>query len=336
VNETGRLFRFSIFGESHGPVVGGVVDGCPAGIPLAARDFEADIARRKPGAAGTTARAEADSIELLSGTHRGFTTGAPITFVSRNADTNSSSYEGFTAHPRPGHADFVARVKYRGFADMRGSGHFSGRLSLPIVAAGVIAKKLLPQATFASVLLEAGAQTGSEAIERAIALAQAEGDSVGGIVECRVRGLPAGLGEPFFGGVESLVASALFAIPGVRGVEFGDGFRAARMRGSAHNDPIVASDGGTARNGAGGVNGGITNGNELVVRLALKPTSSVAKSAETWNFELDRLEGLSATGRHDACFARRVPVIAEAAIALALADLILISRANQGVPHDAT
>jgi len=325
VNTIGTLFRVEIFGESHGPAVGAIVDGAPAGIPLSAEDFAADLSRRRAGAEGTTPRIEADAPEILSGLYEGHTTGTPICIIFRNTDTRSGDYSLFAALPRPGHADFTSRVRYGGHADPRGSGHFSGRITAGLVAAGVVAKKVLEGAAFATAVLEAG---GREDIATAVREAAADGDSVGALVELRVRGLRAGLGEPFFGSTEGLVAQALFAVPGVRGVEFGDGFAAARMRGSEHNDLIVAPDGTTSKNGSGGINGGITNGNELVVRVAMKPASSIRKSQETWNFTTGAPDVLSSPGRHDACIALRAAVVLEAALAVTLADLELQARSR--------
>ena len=326
MNSFGRVFRVSIFGESHGPGLGCVIDGCPPGIALGQGDFEEDLARRRAGATGTTARREADLPELVSGVYEGRTSGAPICVLFRNGDARPADYELFARVPRPGHADFVGAAKYRGFNDPRGSGHFSGRLTLPLVAAGCVAKKLLPAARFETRLLEAG---GREDVAAAVAEAKAAGDSVGGLVEIRVGGLGVGLGEPFFDAAEGLVAHALFAVPGVRGVEFGDGFRAARMRGSEHNDRFVGAYGLTATNHSGGVNGGITNGADLVLRVAVKPTSTIAAPQSTIDIASGEMTELSAPGRHDACIAIRAAVALEAACAIALADLALAARTQE-------
>jgi chorismate synthase len=348
MNSFGRIFRVEILGESHGPAVGAIIDGCPAGIPLSAADLEPDLSRRRSGAPGTTERREADLPELLSGVHEGRTTGAPILVLFWNADTRSADYEAFKRMPRPGHADFTSREKYGGFADPRGSGHFSGRVTAGLVAAGAVAKLALGAATarlaaapgaappprgaapaFETRLLEAGGRPVRDAAEAEAAAAEAKaaGDSVGGLVEVRVRGLPVGLGEPFFDAAESLIAHAAFAVPGVRGVEFGDGFAAARMRGSRHNDPFVDASGATSRNGSGGINGGITNGNELVVRFAVKPASTISAPQETLDFSSGEMAELAPGGRHDACIAIRAAVVLEAACAVALADLALASLA---------
>ncbi len=331
MNSFGRIFRIELFGESHGLEVGVLIDGCPPGLPIALEDFEADLARRRSGAAGTTPRREEDRPRILSGIHGGRSTGSPICIAFPNADTRSQDYGQFADVPRPGHADFTSRIKYGGFADPRGSGHFSGRITVGLVAAGVIAKKILAPAAFSTAILAAGGQSAAAA---AVAAAAADDDSVGAVVETRVSGLPAGLGEPFFGACESMIAHALFAVPAIRGVEFGDGFAAASMRGSAHNDPFVDASGRTLRNGAGGMNGGITNGNELVVRAAVKPTSSIAKAQDTFDFRRGEMTRLVIEGRHDACIALRSSVVIEAAVAIALADLSLIAIASAPVRGD--
>jgi chorismate synthase len=350
MNTFGNKFRVSIFGESHGPRIGVTVDGVLPGVPLSEKDFAEDLARRKAGAMGTTPRLEADEPEIVSGVYEGKTTGAPLTILFKNENTRSEDYEQFRKHPRPGQADFTANLKFGGFNDPRGGGHFSGRITLGVVAAGVIAKKMLYFAQFQARLVKVGGLTEASAWPDAIKAAQEEGDSLGGVVECTVNGLPIGLGEPFWNSVESQISHAVFAIPGVRGIEFGDGFAASDMKGSEHNDPFPEHEcchgeheeghhchheeghecqchgeheheeghhccGRHKRpqppvtNHAGGVNGGITNGNPLVFRVAFKPTSSIAKA------------GIG--GRHDACFALRTPVIVEAMAAIVLVDLAL-------------
>ena len=315
MNTFGGKFRVSVFGESHGEAIGVVVDGVKAGMPLSKEDFIEDISRRKSGAKGTTPRVEADEPEILSGVFEGHTTGAPIAIIFRNTNTRSVDYESLRNIPRPGHADFTASVKWNGFNDPRGGGHFSGRMTLPLVAAGVIAKKQCGFSFNAS-LTEIGAESDSAKWDALLAATAAEGDSIGGIVECRVEGVPAGLGEPFFDSVESLISHAVFSIPGVRGVEFGDGFAASRMKGSEHNDCFPLT-----KNGAGGINGGITNGAPIVFRVAFKPTSSIAKTQKTLNLKTGEAADLQIHGRHDTCFALRTPVIVEAVAAIVLANL---------------
>lgn len=321
MNHFGKLFTVNIFGESHGESVGVVIDGCPAGMPLAVEDFIKDTERRKGGTQkGTTPRQEEDLPLFKSGVFNGKTTGAPLTLLFENKNTRSGDYEKQRAVPRPGHADFVANRKFGGHEDYRGGGHFSGRLTLCLVAAGVVAKKILKgiavDATITSIAGEPDLEIG---LQKAID----QKDSVGGIVECRVKGLPLGLGEPFFDSVESLLAHAAFAIPAVRGIEFGTGFKAADMFGVDHNDTIEDQEGKTLTNHAGGIVGGITNGNELVFRIAIKPTSSTPKEQYTLNWETGEKESFSVKGRHDLCIALRVPPVLEAITAFVLADLML-------------
>lgn len=319
MNSFGSHFRISIFGESHGPLVGITIDGCQPGIPLAEEDFLDDIKRRQPGAMGTTPRVEKDEPRIVSGWFNGFTTGAPLTIVFENQNIKSGDYDHLRKQPRPGHADWVAMQKFKGFNDHRGGGHFSGRLTLALVAAGVVAKKAIDPVKITAALIEAGGMTD---IQAALVKAEADNDSIGGIVECRATGLPVGLGEPFFNSVESLLAHAVFSIPATKGIEFGSGFSAARMKGSEHNDRIISVDGTTDTNNAGGINGGITNGNELVFRVAVKPTSSTSKPQQTLNTETGKVDELVIGGRHDRCIALRVPVVVEAVTAMVLADLL--------------
>lgn len=326
MNCFGRKYRVSIFGESHGEMIGIVVDGVPAGIPLSEADLNADLDRRRAGAKGTTPRKEADEPHIVSGVFDGHTTGAPLTVVFRNTNTRSGDYSNLVTQPRPGHADFVAREKWHGFSDYRGGGHFSGRITLGIVAAGAIAKKILGDSIrVESRILEIGGFSRQEDIDAAVQRAVDEQDSLGGIVECTATGIPVGWGEPFFDSVESTLSHALFSIPAIKGVEFGAGFATARMRGSEHNDAIIAADGTTHTNHAGGINGGITNGNPIVFRVAVKPTSSIASRQDTFNFAHGKVEPLIVHGRHDACIALRVPVVVEAMTAIVLCDFSMVS-----------
>jgi chorismate synthase len=323
MNDFGKLFRVSIFGESHGGSLGVVIDGCPAGLPLMADDLAADIDRRRGEGPGVTARRESDRPEIASGLFNGRTTGAPLMIVFRNEDARSGDYAFVHDTPRPGHADRVASVKFGGWNDPRGGGHFSGRLTLPLVAAGAVARKLLSPARIEARLMEAG---GSADIETAVRTSMESEDSVGGLIECRVQGLPTGLGEPFFDSVESLLGHVLFAIPGIKGIEFGAGFTCAGMRGSQCNDPLTDARGTTATNHDGGVNGGVTNGNELLFRLAVRPASSIGKEQSSFSLQTGRIESFRVPGRHDACIALRAPVVVEAAAAVVLADLMLLEQ----------
>jgi len=317
LNSFGRIFRVHIFGESHGDCVGLTIDGCSAGLPLSVADFVTDIERRKPGAIGTTPRSEDDIPQIKTGLFNGKTTGAPITIIFENNNTRSTDYKKQRAVPRPGHADFVAAAKFGGNEDYRGSGHFSGRLTLCLVAAGVVAKKLMNGINVVTSILEIAGETD---LDKGLQKAFDAKDSIGGLIECKVNGLPVGLGEPFFDSAEALISHAVFAIPAVRGIEFGTGFAAAKMFGSEHNDAIENKTGKTFTNHAGGIVGGITNGNELLFRIAIKPTSSTPIEQLTLNMKTNQVENFSVKGRHDLCIAL------EAVTAFVFADLMLLEQ----------
>lgn len=324
MNSFGTIFRVTLWGESHGVQIGVCMDGVPAGIALSESDFAADIDRRRAGAKGTTPRRESDLPHIVSGAFGGVTTGAPLTILFHNENTRSSDYHDLRRIPRPSHADFTAAAKFDGHNDYRGGGHFSGRVTLALVAAGTVAKKILGGSVrFATEIREIGGVTDAAEYERIIAAAAAEGDSVGGVIECRADGVEVGLGEPFFDSAESLIAHLLFSVPAVKGVEFGSGFAGSRLRGSQNNDPITDSSGTTATNRAGGINGGITNGNQIVVRAAVKPTPTISRPQQTFDFGEGRAVELAMHGRHDTCIALRAGVVIEAAVAVALADLKL-------------
>lgn len=317
MNSFGTNFRVQIYGESHGKGVGIILDGVPAGISLSESDFLDDLTKRKSGAKGTTPRIESDLPNLLSGVFNGFTTGAPLNVFFENNNVKSKDYSNLVKQPRPGHADFVANKKFCGFQDYRGGGHFSGRLTLCLVAAGVVAKKMISTVRFDTRLIEAG---GNKNIEEAIDRAIENKDSIGGIIECTIKDVPVGIGEPFFNSIESNIAHLAFAIPAIKGIEFGAGFSASKMTGIEHNDAILDQSGKTETNNAGGINGGLSNGNDIVFRIAVKPTSSISKSQSTLNIDNDKVEELKITGRHDVCIALRVPVVCEAIAAIAMAD----------------
>lgn len=323
MNSFGRIFRISILGESHGPAVGIVIDGCPSGIDITDTDFAADLERRRAGAAGTTPRTEDDKPKIVSGVFQNKTTGAPVTILFENNNTRSTDYEALRNTPRPGHADFVLHEKFKGYNDYRGGGHSSGRLTVALVAAGVIAKKILSGLSIHAELVEAG---GNKNIEAAIEAAVEAQDSIGGIIACTVSGLPVGLGDPFFDSIESYISHLIFSIPAIKGVEFGSGFAAAGMKGSEHNDAIIDAHGTTKTNHAGGINGGITNGNQLHFRVAVKPTSSTPQQQQTWNKQTQAVEAFTVKGRHDLCIALRVPVVVEAVTAIALADFVCLQQ----------
>jgi chorismate synthase len=327
MNSWGTIYRISVWGESHGPGIGVIVDGCPPGLDLKPDDFQEDLGRRRSGSLATTSRRELDLPIIKAGVFRGKTTGAPLSIEFENNDSRSTDYDRLEHTPRPGHADWAAHEKFFGFNDYRGGGHFSGRLTLGLVAAGVIAKKILRTVKIHSRILQVG---GEDNFQRVLEKAVAGGDSIGGIVECRAENVPSGLGEPFFDSLESVLAHAVFSIPGVKGVEFGDGFAASRMSGSDHNDEIVDVSGRTKTNHAGGVTGGVTNGNELVLRIAVRPAASIAKPQQTIDLRTGEPVSLTVGGRHDACIALRVPVVLEAVTAAVLADLWLRSRSVRG------
>lgn len=327
MNSFGVVFRVTIFGESHGKGIGISIDGCPPGIPVKPEDFLSDLSRRRSGGEGTTKRHESDQPEILSGICNGFTTGSPITVITMNQDRISSDYDEFKNIPRPGHADFVAGLKYSGFADLRGSGHFSGRITWGLVAAGVIAKKIVEPAEISAELISAGGDTD---IERAVRKAISENDSIGGIIGCVVKNPQKLLGEPFFYSFESALSHLVFSIPAIKAIEFGSGFTAAGMKGSVHNDRFIDISGKTATNNAGGINGGITNGMDIIFRVAVKPTSSTGVEQETFDFKKGLMTTLKVKGRHDTCIALRMPVIVEAVTAIAMADLLMVDRGIHG------
>ena len=329
MNTFGEQLKLSIFGESHGNGIGIVIDGLPPGLAVDEAQIASEMARRAPGNDRlSTPRKEPDQVEIVSGVFNGFTTGAPLCGMIRNTNTRSKDYT--PELPRPGHADLTAHLKYNGYEDYRGGGHFSGRLTAPLVFAGALCKSLLEKNDIfvsATITEIAGVQGEglTEAMEEAILNAKAEGDSVGGIIEACAKNLPVGLGSPFFGSVESRLASMLYSIPAVKGVEFGDGFALAKMRGSIANDPITRSGANyrTSTNHNGGINGGITNGMDLVFRVAIKPTPSISKPQETINLLTGEPTRFQVHGRHDPCIVPRAVCVIEAAAAIVLTDLLL-------------
>lgn len=342
MNSFGQLFRVSIYGESHGEGIGVVIDGCPVGIELETEDFLFDLSRRRAGKTGTTARLEKDIPFILSGIYEKKTTGAPINIFFKNENTDSKVYKDFKNHPRPGHSDYTAGEKYGGFNDGRGGGTFSGRVTLGLVAAGVVAKKILRKnlkdIEIKSRIISLGdliltdnnnfenKEIDEKVIEKYLEKIQNEGDSVGGIIECRGIHIPKSLGEPFFDSVESIISHLVFSVGGVRGIEFGSGFENSRMKGSRCNDMIIDEYGKTLTNNCGGINGGITNGNEIVFRTAVKPTASIFKEQSTYSFTEKKVSPLMIKGRHDTAFVLRVPVVIEACLAIGLADLYLRNK----------
>ncbi len=338
MNSFGRVLRISIYGESHGLGVGIILDGVPQGIQLDIEDFKEDISRRKPGKLGTTKRIEEDIPEFLSGIYHGFTTGAPINIFFKNKNNDSKVYTDFKNHPRPGHADFTSTFKYERYNDIRGSGHFSGRMTLGLVAGGVVAKKItnfllkkisdnsLEDIEYKTEIIKIGKlvySNNSLEIDKEIKRVQSLGDSLGGVIQCEIFNVPIGLGEPFFDSVESLISHGIFSIPGVKGIEFGSGFLGCENLGSEFNDCFINREGRTLTNNNGGINGGISNGNKIIFSVAIKPTSSIFKNQETYNFKSGKIETLKIQGRHDVAFVLRVPIVIEAMTALVLTDLLM-------------
>lgn len=322
-NSFGKIFRLTIFGASHAECVGVTIEGVPAGIALNTEMFRADIDRRRPSLTGETTRKEED-IPMIEGLNSdGKTTGGTITITFKNNNRRSGDYSHLKVHPRPSHADLVQLRKYGDKADIAGGGMASGRMTVALVAAGVVAKEILQNVTFTTYLTAVNGVTDNRQFDDIITTAARNGDSVGGIVECCIKGVKATLGEPFFDSAESIISHALFSIPGVKGIEFGDGFAGTAKLGSERNDTIINASGMTLTNNEGGINGGITNGNDITLRVAIKPTPSIAKEQMTYNFESCTTTPLTIGGRHDACIARRAVVVVEAMVAVALADLLL-------------
>ncbi len=327
MNHIGRLFQVNIFGESHGKSVGVLLDGVPAGIPLQEEDFKQDLSRRKSGGLGTTPRIETDEILIESGVFCGTTTGGAILLSFLNSNVNSKDYTNLLKHPRPSHADFVSGVKYHGYQDYRGGGSFSGRLTLGLVAAGVIAKKIIKDVKFHTEIVQLGKVKDKDKFHKVLEEVVQKQDSVGGIVRIQVEHMPIGLGEPYFDSLESTISHLLFSVGGVKGVSFGIGFEGVALKGSEFNDGIVDEFGNTRTNHNGGINGGISNGNALIVNVFVKPTPSIGLPQETYNFETKQIEVLKIEGRHDAAIILRAQVVLEACVAIALADATLMDSA---------
>lgn len=321
MNTLGRLFRVTLLGTSHGPGVGVVVEGCPPGIPLSEGELEASLSRRRGGRPGTTARVEPDVPAFLSGVHRGHTTGQPLLVWFENRDVGPPAPPWL---PRPGHADLAATLKYGGWQDPRGGGAFSGRLTVGWVAAGALASKLLHGVCIEAEVSQVG---GREDLEAATLEAREAGDSVGGLIQCRATGVPAGWGEPLADPLDGRLAQAMFTIPGIRAFEVGDGFAMAALRGSQANDPILDATGRTRTEHNGGVSGGMSNGNDLVFRVAVRPTPSISLPQDTVDLLTGQPATVRSTGRNDACFALRLPVVVESMTACVLADFHLLHRA---------
>lgn len=327
-NSLGRQFKVTSFGESHGPVIGAVIDGCPAGLAIDPKKIAKNLERRRPGTHPLTSpRKESDQFEILSGVFNNTTTGAPICMIIRNEDVVSQSYEERRFTPRPGHADYPAHIKYKGFEDYRGGGRFSARITAGFVMAGSIALQLLEKIGVAieTRIVEIGGVTDPDKRVERIEEAQKMGDSVGGIIEGIAKNLSVGLGEPVFDNLDGELAKALFALPAVKGVEFGSGFAAARKLGSENNDPYEVIDGKikTKTNNAGGILGGLSSGMPLQVRIAFKPISSISQQQETVDLKTHAKQSITVEGRFDPCPIPRALPMVESMMAIVLADFVL-------------
>lgn len=330
MNTFGNKFRITLWGESHTPSIGVTIEGVPSGIAISQEDFLKEIDRRRPGAKGTTARKESDIPIIIRGIENGVTTGTSIQISFENKNIRPTDYSQFAEIPRPSHADMVRLIKYPKEEFTSGGGVFSGRMTLPLVAAGVIAKKIIApieiETNFTSLGKISIPQEYSTnpwnypPFANYIESIMAEGDSIGGVVKCTCNRVPAGIGEPFFESLESRISQLIFSIPGIRGIEFGDGFAAAAMKGSEHNDPIIDTSGKTSKNSAGGINGGISNGNPIIFSVAIKPTASISRTQRSISLKTGEMTEFSIRGRHDSCFALRVPVVIESMAAIAIAS----------------
>ena len=328
MNSYGTLFKITLYGESHQEAIGVIIDGMPSGIKIDVSNIASDLEKRKPLHVGTTPRLETDQVHLLSGVFNDHTTGSPIHLMIKNENIKSKDYEHLIKQPRPGHADFVSSVKYKGFQDYRGGGRFSGRLTAALVAAGSLAKMILPF-TFENKLIQVGSLKDMSKIDEYLEDVIKKGDSVGGIIEVVVSHMMVGLGEPFFNKLDGEIGKMMLSIPAVKAVSIGTGFDGIDMFGSQFNDVIMDKTGKTKTNHSGGTSGGISNGNDLVVKVFIKPTSSISSEQETYHMEHQEVKPLSIGGRHDACIARRAGIVIENAIAIVLADLFLIQKAYQ-------
>ncbi len=330
MNHIGRLFQVNIFGESHGNSVGVLIDGVIAGIPLSPLDFKEDLDRRKSNSLASTPRKESDEVIIESGVFNGFTTGGAILIRFLNENIRSKDYSNLLNHPRPSHSDFTAKIKYNGYNDYRGGGSFSGRLTLGLVCAGVIAKKILKDVTFETKITNLAGINDEAKFEEILNNIVLENDSIGGIVNIKAKNVKIGLGEPYFDSLESTISHLLFSVGGVKGVSFGIGFDGVSLKGSEFNDLIYNKEGKTLTNNNGGINGGISNGNDISVNVFVKPTPSISKPQNTYNFKDNKVEELIIEGRHDKAIILRALVVLEACVAIALADAYLIDKAFRG------
>lgn len=351
-NTLGKLFRITVFGESHGRIIGVIVDGVPPGLKVSEKFIQEELNKRRPGKSDiSSSRIEEDIVNIYSGVFQGLSTGAPICMMIENKDTRPADYEDTSTKPRPGHADYTAYVKYGGYSDYRGGGQFSGRITAGFVMAGAIAKQLLAQKkievlAYTTQISHITAKIpeieetrkardesrlycpdpqANKGMLSAILKAKSEGDSLGGIIQCVITGLPAGIGEPVFSSIESEISKAMFSIPGVKGVEFGAGFNSATMKGSEHNDYFTYKEGKviTETNNAGGILGGISTGMPIIFNVAIKPTASISKEQKTVNLDSGTDTTIRVTGRHDPCIVPRAVLVVEALAATVLVDLMM-------------
>ncbi len=319
MNSYGKLFQVTIFGESHQDVVGVLISGVKPGIKFDINELILELELRKPKLVGTTKRIETDYPNIKTGIFNGYTTGSPILITFDNENKNSDDYINLSNHPRPSHADFVSKIKYDGFNDYRGGGRFSGRLTIGLVAAGFFAKKMIPF-NITSKIIRVGEKTDLDNIDEYLDLVKENNDSVGGSILVNVSNMIIGLGEPFFDSIESEISKMMFSIPGVKGISFGND---NIYYGSLYNDMIINSKGKTLTNNNGGINGGISNGNDIFFKVNFRPTASIKKPQNTFNFMSNKIEELNISGRHDVCFLRRCNIILENATAICLCDLYL-------------
>ena len=321
----GNIFRIHIWGSSHTPEMGVLIDGVPPGMEIFADDFTEALNRRRTGVKGSSPRKEADVPAIRAGVYQGRTTGGPLHIVFENQNQKPGEYTE-REFPRPGHADMAAKQKYKGFNDPRGGGFFSGRMTVLLVAAGVVARKIVNNIQFQSEVISVGGQSSWQAVLDEVV---ASGDSLGAEVKTRIEGLEPGLGEPFFNSIESEISRLIFSIPGAKAIAFGDGFAADKMKGSEFNDAIMDKSGKTASNHNGGITGGISNGMPVEFSVKFKPTPSIQKTQQSWKPAPDRVEAVQVKGRHDVCYALRTPVILESVAAIALVDLMMQKKGRE-------
>lgn len=328
MNSFGTLFKITLYGESHQDAIGIVIDGITPGLKINWDLVKDDLSKRRPGKIGTTPRIEEDNLIVTSGIFNNLTTGSPVHIMIKNENVKSKDYSHLVNQPRPGHADYVARTKYNNFHDYRGGGRFSGRLTAPIVVAGSIAKQML-KFNFSHEIIQIGALKDMNKIDDYLLEIKEKGESVGGIVELKVSNVPVGIGEPMFEKLDAKIAQMLFSIPAVKGVEIGLGFSGVDKMGSEFNDRYEDKTGKTVTNNSGGISGGISNGNDIIVKVFIKPTSSISKKQTSFNLKEEKVKDFQVGGRHDVAIVRRAGIVLENALAIVLADLYLWSKTYQ-------